>query len=55
MTILKFSGGISYEGATAGSRAQLWLLDSNMVMLDLVSKPWDELQPDTRFLAVAQK
>ena len=55
MTILKFAGGISYEGATGGSRAQLWLLDSDTVMLDIVSKPWDELQPDTRLLAVAQK
>ena len=55
MTILKFAGGLSYEGATSGSRAQLWLIDSDTVMIDLVSKPWDESEPDSHLLAVAKK
>lgn len=55
MVVMKFTGGISYTGAASGSRAQLWLLDANTIIVDLVSKPFDELQPDTHFIGVAKK
>ena len=55
MAVLKFVGGMSYEGESQGSRAQLWYIDSETVMLDLVSKPYDVLQPDTHFAGVAKR
>jgi len=55
MTVLKFSGGISYSGTTGGSRAQVWLIDSETILIDLISKPWVALQPDTHFVGVAKK
>lgn len=56
MTIMKYEGGISYEGLVSGSRAKrFWLLDTETVLLDLVSKATGEDQPATRFLGVAEK
>lgn len=55
MTVLKFFGGISYSGTTGGSRAQVSLIDSDTILIDLISKPWDALQPDTHFIGVAKK
>lgn len=55
MAVLKFTGGMSYEGISGGSRAELWLLDADTAVLDLISKPEEALQPDTRFLGVAKK
>lgn len=55
MATLKFSGGISYQGISTGSRAVLWLIDSETVALDLISKPEEALQQDTRFLGLAKK
>jgi hypothetical protein len=52
---LKFAGGMSYEGISTGSRAVLWLIDSETVAIDLTSKSEEALQPDTRFLGVAKK
>ena len=55
MATLKFAGGMSYEGISTGSRAVLWLIDSETVALDLISKSEEALQQDTRFLGVARK
>lgn len=56
MTILKYEGGISYKGFSAGTRVQRFeLIDTKTILLDLVSKSGMENQPDTRFLGVAER
>lgn len=57
MSIMKFSGGISYEGISSGGSGvrRFYLIDENTVLLDLISKPYDEKQSDTRFLGIAEK
>jgi len=45
----------SIERLASGSRIQRFeLIDTRTALLDLVSKPFDPKQPDTRFLGVAE-
>lgn len=56
MEILKYEGGISYEGFSTGTRVnRFWFINAETVLLDLTSQPMDEKQPKTRFLGVAEK